>query len=149
MLYSTIKGSGHRIYYVRYLDSFLIGVNSTRTHTLVLKKLLKNFLSLNLELSIDKTKILSAIRSRANFLETEIRATKSRTNDRKNTKEIKARLPHGQINLFAPLKIIVKKLADQGICDIIDFRTRKIIPKRKTAWINLPMEDIVRKYNYL
>ena len=158
-LSSTIKGSGYRIYYIRYADDFLIGVNGTRTRTVAIKKLLNNFLSseLNLELSVGKTKITSAVKNRAKFLGAAIRATTSRTNDTKrrpnsytkHNRKVKARFPHGQINLFVPLEDVVKKLANQGMCNILDFRTRKIIPKRKTSWINLPLEDIVRKYDYV
>jgi len=139
---STIKGPGYRIYYVRYADDFLIGVNGTRTRATTIKKLLKSFLSseLKLELSLDKTKIISAVKSRSQFLGAAIRVITSRTNDTKrrssytkHNRKVKARLPHGQINLFVPLESIVKKLADQGMCNIINFRTRKIIPKRKTS----------------
>jgi hypothetical protein len=35
------------------------------------------------------------------------------------------------------------------MCSILNFKRRLIIPKRKTAWVNLSLEEIVRKYNYL
>jgi len=77
---------------------------------------------------------------------------KSRTHDQPRSKKGKGssrvvkRYPVGGIQLLVPLEYLTKKLADQGICRIVDFRNRKIIPTRKTAWRNLSLKDIVRKY---
>src|SRR6185295_20244239 len=42
-----------------------------------------------------------------------------------------------------------EKLAHQGICSIEDYNQGKITPKGKTAWMNLPLYDIVMQYNAL
>lgn len=136
---STIRGQGYRIYYVRYADDFLIGINGTRTQAKNLKKEIKEFLreELKLILSTEKTKVTSAITNRASFLGAEIRALTSRTNDQKSyTKDgrlVRARTTQGNIIVLAPIEKIVRRLADQGMCNVKDFKNRIIIPKKKSA----------------
>tara|TARA_B110000046_G_scaffold171804_1_gene193011 strand:- start:16184 stop:16462 length:279 start_codon:yes stop_codon:yes gene_type:complete len=92
-------------------------------------------------LNISKTKITSATTSRAFFLGAYIRAMSSRTNDQPNRKnsytkvgrKIRSRIPQGYIRCFAPIENIVKKLQEQGICKIVNFRNRQVIPTRKTS----------------
>ena len=153
-LSSRIDGPGYRIRYVRYADDFLIGVNGNEDVCIKLKEELKEFLWDELKLRLDdkKTKITSATKSRATFLGANIKVNKSRTHDQPRSKKGKGscrvvkRYPVGGIQLLVPLEYLTKKLADQGICRIVDFRNRKIIPTRKTAWRNLSLKDIVRKY---
>lgn len=107
---------------------------------------------MRLTLNLSKTKITSATKSRAEFLGCDIRVRKSRTHDQPRSKKnigyrtIKKRYSVGGIMLLAPLEKLVNKLKDQGMCRVLDFRQRKIIPTRKTAWVNLELSDIVRKY---
>jgi hypothetical protein len=35
------------------------------------------------------------------------------------------------------------------MCKIVNFAKRDIIPQRKSAWVNLPTEEIVQKYNQI
>lgn len=141
LLPSKIAGPGFRINYVRYADDFLIGVNGGEDICAELKEEITQFLhnELRLTLNSEKTKITNATKGRAKFLGAEIRVSKSRTNDqprsRKNTghRIIKKRFPVGGIMLLAPLEKLVNKLKDQGMCKVVDFRHRKIIPTRKTA----------------
>jgi len=87
---------------------------------------------------MEKTKITDA-RKGANFLGSRLRKITSRTNDqrRREKKEIgrkiRARMPQGSIRAFVPLERIVKKLESQGMCRIVDFRNRNVIPTRKTS----------------
>jgi hypothetical protein len=112
---------------------------------------------LKLTLNISKTKITSAITNRAFFLGAYIRAMTSRTNDqpaRKNSvtkigRKVRARTPQGYIRCFAPIENIVKKLQEQGICRIENFKNRQVIPTRKTSWVYLDARAIIEKYNYL
>lgn len=152
----TNKGS-FRIYYVRYADDFLIGVNGTKSKANEIKEQIKNFIKeeLLLELNIEKTKITSAIKSRALFLGSQIRISKSRTQDQKrrinsyknNGRKIRARNPIGYILMLAPIEKITKRLAEQGICKIKNFSKREVIPCSKTAWVNLESHSIINKYN--
>jgi hypothetical protein len=140
---STIKSEGFRLYYVRYADDFLIGVNGNEIIAKKLKLKIEEFLKskLQLKLNTTKTKITSAITSRAFFLGSFIRAMTSKTNDqptRKNSvtkvgRKVRARIPQGYVRCFAPIENIVKKLQEQGICRIHNFRNRQVIPTRKTS----------------
>ena len=153
-MYSKMPGPGYRIKYVRYADDFLIGVNGDKDLCMQLKEEISLFLSqeLRLTLNSEKTKITSATTGRAKFLGCEIRVTKSRTRDQPRSRRnlghriSKKRVPVGNIMLLAPLETLVNKLKNQGICRVVDFRQRKIIPTRKTAWRNLELVDIVSKY---
>jgi hypothetical protein len=162
LLKSKISAPGYRIYYVRYADDFLIGVNGRKCIAEKMKASIKKFLKdqLQLELNSEKTKITSAIKSRAVFLATNIRAMTSRTHnqpERKNSmsqdqRKIRARRTSGNIALLVPIQRIIEKLSEQGMCrrKIEDVRKHKCvaIPKRKTAWINLSLTQIIQKYNY-
>jgi len=134
---------GFRIYYARYADDFLIGLNSKEAVAKSLKLKIEKFLECELQLSLNvsKTKITSAITSRAYFLGSHIRAMTSRTNDQPNRKnsitktgrKVRARTPQGYIRCFAPIMNIVKKLQEQGICKVYNFKNRQVIPTRKTS----------------
>lgn len=159
LLKSTIPGNGHRIYYVRYADNFLIGVNGSYDLACKIREKINAFLKeeLSLELNMEKTKIVSTKKERASFLGAELRMNFSRTNDQKviqlkkrsllSNRLLKKRIPNANIIALAPLQKIVEGLEEQGVCKIKNFSKRDIIPKRKTAWINLPIEDIILKYN--
>lgn len=155
---STVMGKGYRVYYVRYADDFLIGINGTRKKALEIRAKIGELLeeTLKLELNLEKSKITSSCEDRACFLGAEIRAIRSRTNEGKTRnqkktaaggRKVKARVPAGIIIILAPIEGIVKRLMEQGMCDIVDFRRRVIIPKRKTAWVNLELHDIIARYN--
>jgi len=96
---------------------------------------------LQLSLNASKTRIISAKTSRAFFLGSYVRAMTSRTNDQPNRKNsltrtgrtVRARIPQGYIRCFAPIENIVKKLQEQGICKIVNFKNRQVIPTRKTS----------------
>jgi predicted transcriptional regulator YheO len=104
---------------------------------------IENFLKdkFNLSLNVSKIKITSALTNRAYFLGAFIRAMTSRTNDQPNRKnsmtklnrKVRARVPQGYIRCFAPIENIVKKLQEQGICRIYNFKNRQVIPTRKTS----------------
>jgi hypothetical protein len=142
-LASSIKSDGYRIYYIRYADDFLIGINGGEIIAKTLKLKIEEFLKneLQLSLNVSKTKITSAITSRAHFLGAYIRALTSRTNDQPNRndsftrtgRKVRARVPQGYIRCFAPIEKIVQKLQEQGICKIHNFKNRQVIPTRKTS----------------
>lgn len=137
---SKIPGPGFRVKYVRYADDFLIGVNGSEDFCMRLKEEISQFLydELRLTLNSEKTKITNATKGRAKFLGCEIRVAKSRTHDQPRGRRdigyriVKKRYPVGGIVLLAPVEKLVNKLKDQGMCRVIDFRHRKIIPTRKT-----------------
>lgn len=126
---------------MRFADDFLVGVVGPIDKALKLRESIARFLHkrLALKLNMEKTHITNAYKGRGNFLGAQIRVLFSRSNDAKvvqrktsNVRKAQQRVSGGII-LIAPLESMVKRLKDQGICDLIDFRNRKIIPKRKTA----------------
>jgi hypothetical protein len=138
---SRISDKGYRIYYVRYADDFLIGVNGNKEKAEEVREIIKDFLEekLRLKLNMNKTHITSSTKSRARFLGATIRALTSITNDTsirkiaKTGRNIRALTPQGYIRVFAPIEDLTKKLEEKGMCNIIDFRNRKVIPHKKSA----------------
>lgn len=154
---STLPGQGYRIYYVRYADDFLIGINGTQQIAHKMKEEIKDFLrdQLRLTLHWDKTKITHAKDGRAHFLGADIYRPSSRTGDSKvirktiGTRRFKSRIPATRLALLAPIRKLVERLAAQRICEIRDYSAGKIIPIAKTSWINLPIYDIILRYRLL
>lgn len=159
LLPTTIAGPGYRIYYVRYADDFLIGINGNLTKAQQLKQSVSQMLKeeLKLTMSEDKTKLTYAKdkHSKVSFLGTEIYRSSSRTNNQKSVvkyygklnRRVRSRIPATRLYINMPMKTIVNKLSNQGFCRILDWKQGKITPTAKTAWLNLPLGDIVAKYN--
>lgn len=155
-LNSTIRGKGYRVYYVRYADDFLVGINGSQRLALELKEEIHEFLlkRLKLTLNLEKTKVTRSDEGIL-FLGAFIKRYTSRTDDqprRKNSntstgRKVRARIPQGNIRALAPIENITKRLESQGICKVRHFRKRDVIPTRKTAWVNLELGAIVNKYN--
>lgn len=153
---SKIQGSGYRIYYVRYADDFLIGVNGPRRIAEELKQELQIFFldKLKLNFNLEKTKIMRSDQG-AYFLGARLKCHASRINDQKlrnnsvpkTGRTIRIRVPQGRIIALAPLNHLIRKLQSQGICRIKNLQKHDVIPTRKTAWINLDLVDIIKKYN--
>jgi len=153
---SKIQGSGYQVYYVRYADDFLIGINGPRRIAEELKKELQAFLldELKLILNSEKTKITRSDKG-AYFLGARLKCHTSRTNDQKRRtnlitkagRKVRARVSQGRIIALVPLQHLIKKLQSQGICKIRNIRKYNVIPTRKTAWINLDLITIIKKYN--
>jgi len=153
---SKTQGSGYRMYYVRYADDFLIGVNGPRRIAEELKQELQTFLldELKLTLNSEKTKVTRSDQG-AYFLGARLKCHISRTNNQKRRtnsvtkigRKVRARMPQGRIIALAPLDHLIKKLQSQGICRIRNLRKHNVIPTRKTVWTNLDLVTIIKKYN--
>lgn len=155
---SSMKGPGYRLYYVRYADDFLIGVNGTQHLTLTIKEEINTFLyeKLKLTMSLEKTKITSSSPKddkKVLFLGTEIyRPTSLNHNQpiiQNNVKNriISRRIPATKLALLIPVKKLVEKLANQQFCVIKDYNQGQITPMGKPSWINLDLKEILFKYN--
>lgn len=148
-----------KIHYVRYADDFLIGIKGTKGKAYWLKKKLTLFLDseLSIELNERKTLITSALKFKVYFLRAYIRTSTSRTDNNKAlrlqsklTNRIFKRCTYSyKTLLLVPIDKIIHKLKEQGICKIINYNKRDIIPTKKKVWIFLSKEKIIRKYNYL
>jgi group II intron reverse transcriptase/maturase len=153
---STIQGPGYRVYYVRYADDFLIGINGPRRMAEELKQKLQKFLlnELKLTLNLEKTKITRSDQG-AYFLGARLKRHTSRTNDQKRRansvtktgRKVCVRVSQSNIIALVPLEHLVRKLQLQGMCKIRSLRKHDVIPTRKTAWNNLELFTIVKKYN--
>jgi putative component of toxin-antitoxin plasmid stabilization module len=140
-LRSSIDGDGFRIYYVRYADDFLIGVNGTYERAVKIRARIAEFLKehLKLSLNMEKTKITSASEGRAAFLGADIRRYSSRIHDQKRVKRVtsvgvtRQRVPNSNIIALAPIEKLVKKLSEQGMCKIRNFRNRDVRSTSKSA----------------
>jgi group II intron reverse transcriptase/maturase len=150
---STLRGPGHRIYYVRYADDFLIGVNGSLAITEQLKLTINDLLAreLLLTMSLEKTKITGAKgKDKVMFLGTHIHRPNSRTYNQKVIKKraqgrnFSSRIPASRLALLIPVKRIVDKLVNQNFAEI---KQDQIKPKAKTSWINLPLNEIITRYN--
>lgn len=119
----------------------MVGIRGSKRRARDEYEAVKTFLSDNLKLELNekKTLITDVKKHRANFLGAEIRSHVSKTFDAKQTKRSykgqlrKVRVPSGQVILLAPIEKLVQKLVEQGICRIVNFNRRLIIPHRKTA----------------
>ena len=153
---SMIQGPGYRVYYVRYADDFLIGINGPRRMAEELKQKLQKFLlnELKLTLNLEKTKITRSDQGVC-FLGARLKRHTSQTHDQKRRvnsvtkigRKVRARVSQGGIIALVPLEYLVRKLQLQGVCRIRSLRKHDVIPTRKTAWINLELFTIVKKYN--
>jgi retron-type reverse transcriptase len=155
---STIPSKGFRIYYTRYANNFLIGVTGPKRLAEELKEEISKFINKKLKLELSSEKMVITRSDHGSyFLGAIVKRMTSRTNDqprRKNStteigRKVRARIPQGGIRAMVPLEKVVKKLQSQGICRIINFSQRDVIPTRKTAWVNLELAEIVTKYNKL
>jgi hypothetical protein len=51
--------------------------------------------------------------------------------------------------LLVPIEKIVRSLENQGMCKIRNLKKRDVIPTGKAAWLNLSLQEIARRYNYI
>lgn len=154
-LQSTVVGPGYRIYYSRYADDFLIGINGSEKMALELKEEINQFLkkALKLTLSLEKTVVSTSKTDKVLFLGAMIHRPFSRTGDTKvirksmNDREYFSRIPASRLSLNIPFRRVIDRLANQGFCIVKDFDQGKITPLGKTTWHNLSLYDIVLRYN--
>lgn len=128
-----------RMYYFRYADDFIIGVDGSKKDCMELKNLINDFLrtELNLVLSLDKTKITNAQKESANFLGYRIYKTVMR----------KRPIRRDRISQIVPRPIL------DGPIDIITKRLikRKYVkkggnPTQNARLINHQLPDIINHY---
>lgn len=154
---STLPTSAYRLYYIRYADDILIGLNGGKHLLVELQEELENFISEEMKLNVIPEKlVITGSKDRTYFLGAVIRALSSTRNSEmplkknlfaKNGRRIRARIPRGQIRLFLPLEEIVKNLRSQGFCIIKNFKNRDVIPQKKNSWINSDLPQIIEKFN--
>jgi hypothetical protein len=131
---------GRRIYYVRYRGEFLIGINGTYDFALKVQCEVSTFFKEKL-LNSELTSV------RTSFLFADIKMCRTGQN---YTKVLSLpRRGSTRLIALAPIQDLVELLRDHGFCRIKNFSRRDVIPTRKAPWLNLPIHDIIEKYNFI
>ena len=137
----------NKIYYIRYADSWVVGIIGNWEFAVKIKEEIKEFLKIELKLKFDenKIKIKNMIKDEAEFLGTKI----CRSNERciKILKTINSkykRIFNQKIVMYAPINKLLYKLKEQGY---IQIKNNKFYPKAQTKWIYLKPEKILNRYN--
>lgn len=131
-----------RMYYVRYADDWIVAIRGPRADAVQLLLDVKDFLNkeLELDLSMEKTKITDPTSESALFLGTEITIS-SHVYSAKGKHGHHLRVP-SQIRLLAPMNRIYKKLNAAGL---INIQSGRGIPR--FLWLPLSKDTIIRMYN--
>ena len=138
-----------RLYYVRYVDDFVVGIIGSRKDTIIVQDKIRTFLkdSLKLTLSEKKTSVTNFSKVPIKFLSTYIKGTWE-TEKRiqtivKNGIRYKVRIT-GRVGLHAPIKDLFEKATLNGF-----FKKKhgKFIPTKVGWLINLDHADIIRYFN--
>jgi retron-type reverse transcriptase len=130
-----------RLRYVRYADSFLIGIMGSKEDCVAVEDKIKHFLnSLQLNLSLKETKIVHATRDSAEFLGYQIHLTKVTSQPIRKFKNQKVCRVIPRPLLDAPIKKIMEKL-----------NLRKYVktngnPTKNGRLIHLQLVDLINHY---
>lgn len=136
------------IYYVRYADDWVVGINGPRSLAEDLKTKIALFLKseLHLDLSPEKTKITYLKKETGFFLGYELRIESSIKKTRlRNAQGVSytRRTTGYLIKLDAPIQKIISRLCLKGFCDGLGN------PLSKRSWTTMEDHLIVNQYNWL
>jgi group II intron reverse transcriptase/maturase len=131
-----------RIYYFRYTDDFIIGVDGTKKDCIELKNKINDFLKteLNLVLNLDKTKITNAQRESIKFLGYKIHKTVMKKMPIRRDKIGRLSRIVPRPILDGPIDEIVKRLIERK------YATREGNPTRNARFINHQLPDTINHY---
>ena len=132
-----------RVYYVRYVNDFILGIIGSKGTCEIIKAEIKSFLSekLKLTLNIDKTKITHSTKDKALFLGYQICCTpikKMRIGYNAKGKFVRNTT---RTILLAPVSRVVERLKKRG------FLNSKNMPTRNGRYINVDLWDIVENHS--
>jgi len=138
----SIDPSFRRMYYFRYADDFIIGVDGSRKDCVELKNKINEFLgtNLNMVLNLDKTKITNAQKDSARFLGYRIHKTKISKMPLKVDKRGRLCRVVPRPILDAPTQELVKRLIERK------YATKKKNPTRNGRYINHQLTDIINHF---
>ena len=131
-----------RIYYFRYADDFIIGVDGSKKDCMVLKNIINKFLrtELNIVLNLEKTKITHAKKESAQFLGYRIHKTiMKKTSIKRNKLGCLRRIVTRPL-LDAPVREVVKRLIGSK------YATKIGNPTRNVRFINQRLINIINYY---
>jgi hypothetical protein len=124
-----------RVYYVRYVDDFLLGVNGSKETCGEIRKEIKEFLAekLKLTLNVNKTKITHSTKEKALFLGYQICCTPIRKMRIGYNAKGKLVRHTTRTILLAPIKRVLDRLKEKG------FLNTKYMPTRNGRYINIDL----------
>jgi hypothetical protein len=143
---STIR-TGLKLYYVRYADDWLLGVRGSKKDAIKIREKIVIFLKekLDLELSVEKTKITHAGKEKAQFLDYEIYSPTPKESFFEKGK-VKKRASHVSICIDAPYNKLKEQLIDENI--LVE-KNGKWLINAVTHWLNYDHAEIVHRYNWM
>jgi group II intron reverse transcriptase/maturase len=138
---------GLKLYYIRYVDDWLIGVWGSKDDALKIRNRIEIFLKdkLALEMSAKKTKITHAGKEKAEFLGYEIYSPTPKESFFAKGK-VKKRASHLSIYIDAPYKNLKKRLIEENI--LVEKNDKWLI-NGITHWINYNHAEILYRYNWI
>jgi group II intron reverse transcriptase/maturase len=144
LLRSTVANDPNwkRLWYFRYADDFIIGVDGSKQDTILVKEKIQRFLNTRLKLSLNVTKTLitHAESNSASFLGYKIHRTPlSKMPVRVDKKGRKSRIVPRPV-LDAPIAKIVEKLKAKG------YAKKNDRPTKNGRFINLKLFQIIEHY---
>lgn len=140
-----------RLYYIRYVDDFIVGVVGSRKDTVNIKKKVKRFLEENLKLILndEKSRITHFSKTPISFLGTQIKGNwkmeKRVKLVRKDEISRKVKVTR-RLALKAPIHDLFEKATVNGF---FKKKTRKFVPTKVGWLINLDHSDILGYYNFV
>lgn len=132
------------MYYFRYADDFIIGVNGSKNDCVELKNKVNEFLgtNLNMVLNLDKTKITNAQKDSARFLGYRIHKTKMSKMPIKVDKRGRLCRVVPRPILDADIQEVVKRLIERKYAN----KKKAGNPTRNGRYINHQLADIINHY---
>jgi group II intron reverse transcriptase/maturase len=147
--YGTLNIDFKRLYFVRYVDDYFIGIAGKYQDALHFKNLIKNFLLdvLKMELNMTKTKITKFSSNKVFYLGVFIRGTYRKK--KKVTKYVRKRKfitskTTPRVSFHAPIQKVLENLTENGF---FKRKESKFMPTSLGRVVNFNHGDIIRYYN--
>jgi group II intron reverse transcriptase/maturase len=143
---STIR-TGLKLYYVRYADDLLLGIWGSKKDAIKIREEVEIFLKekLDLELSIEKTKITHASKEKVQFLGYDIYSPTPKESFFEKG-YVKKRASHVGIYIDAPYNKLKEQLIDENI--LVE-KNGKWLINAVTHWLNYNHAEILYRYNWM
>jgi len=143
---STIR-TGLKLFYVRYADDWLLGILGSKKDATKIREKIKIFLKekLDLELSIEKTKITHASKEKVQFLGYDIYSPTPKESFFAKG-HVKKRASHVSIYIDAPYNKLKEQLIDENI--LVE-KNGKWLINAVTHWLNYDHAEILYRYNWM
>jgi len=138
------------IYYIRYVDNWIIGITGSRKLAMEIMEKTKCFLShlLKLQLNAEQIKLTNMVQNKINFLGVDIQGTNRkytkslRVNHSLKNKIITRPKTLSSVKFYIPIQSLINKLVNKGFAKIVKIPDRvKILKSEKSGkhiYIKIP-----------